>query len=502
MSAKIAEINDFVNGLVWGPPMLVLLLFVGVYYSLKTNFFQVKRFAYIFKKTIFAVFKDRSVTKTEDKKNISQFQALATALAATIGTGNIVGVATAITAGGPGAVFWMWVSAFFGMMTNYAENVLGIFYRKKSPEGEYIGGPMIYIEKGLGWKWLAVIFSMFCLVASFGIGNIAQINGISTALQQTFGTSGDVFVGWFTNLGMTPEQAGNLAEMAPGFIIGVIIAIIIGVIIIGGIKRIAQVTEKFVPLMAAFYVVGSLIVILANAKHIPAAFGEIFSQAFSFKAVGGGAAGYVISQAIRYGIARGVFSNEAGLGSSVMVHSNSDVKEPVVQGMWGIFQVFFDTIVICTLTALAIITTGAHNQGLEGVNITIFAFNSVLGPVGEYVITVGIFLFAFSTILGWSIYGTRAVQYLFHDSPLAVKIYKMIFTLVIVVGAVSSVQLVWDLSDTFNGLMALPNLVGVLLLSPIVIKITKNYTDRKFHGKMIEPKLSYHQNEHGFFDKH
>lgn len=493
----IAAVNEKINGFVWGPPMLILLLFVGIYFTIRTRFFQVTHFGYVMKKTILAIFRDKKVVRTEDKSNISQFQALATALAATIGTGNIVGVATAITAGGPGAVFWMWVSAFFGMMTNFAENVLGIFYRRKNQKGEYIGGPMIYIEKGLGWKWLSVIFSVFCLVASFGIGNIAQINGISTSIQNTFHTSGRAFEGVFISLGLPAGKASELAAMMPGFIIGVLIAIIVGVVILGGIKRIASVTEKLVPFMAGFYILGALIVILCNAKHIPAAFGEIFSQAFSFKSAGSGVMGYVITQAIRYGVARGVFSNEAGLGSSVMVHSNSDVKEPVIQGIWGIFEVFFDTIVVCTVTALAVLTTGAHRQGLEGVSITARAFESVLGPAGSYTLTFGILLFAFSTILGWSIYGTRAVQYLCKDSPLAVRIYKIVFTLVIVVGAVSSVQLVWDLSDTFNGLMALPNLIGVLLLSPMVIKITRNYTDRHFHGRNITPLCSFYQDAPG-----
>lgn len=476
----ISEINSKVNGFVWGPPMLALLLFTGIYMTVRTRFFQVGKFGYTMKHTLLAVFKDRTVTKTADKSNISQFQALATALAATVGTGNIVGVATAIAAGGPGAVFWMWVSAFFGMMTNFAENVLGIYYRRKNEKGEYIGGAMIYIERGLHCKWLAVIFSIFCLIASFGIGNIAQINGISTSIQETFKLS---------------ELAAKLSlpGWIPGLVVGVVIAVFVGFVVIGGIKRIASVTEKLVPFMAIFFIVGALIVILINVKNIPSAFGAIFTEAFSFRSVGSGIMGYVIAQAIRYGIARGVFSNEAGLGSSVMVHSNSDVKEPVVQGMWGIFEVFFDTIIICTLTALAVLTTGAHEQGLEGVNITNYAFTSALGPIGGYIITFGIMLFAFSTILGWSIYGTRAIQYLTKNSRVAEYIYKAIFTVVIVVGSMSSVKLVWDLSDTFNGLMALPNLIGVLLLSPVVIKITKNYIDRKFHNKDIEPMLSIDQ---------
>lgn len=488
----ISDINAKVNGVVWGPPMLALLLFTGIYMTIRTGFFQVGKFGYTMKNTILAVFKDKKVTKTDDKSNISQFQALATALAATVGTGNIVGVATAISMGGPGAVFWMWVSAFFGMMTNYAENVLGIYYRRKSAKGEYIGGAMIYIERGLGWKWLAVIFSIFCLVASFGIGNIAQINGISTSIQNTFGLK-ELFNDLFVSAGMDAAAAADWAGIVPGLIVGVLCAVLVGFVVIGGIKRIAAVTEKFVPFMAGFFIIGALIVIFANVKNIPSAFAQIFTGAFSFEAAAGGVGGYVIANAIRYGVARGVFSNEAGLGSSVMVHSNSDVKEPVIQGMWGIFEVFFDTIVICTLTALSVLTTGAHEQGLEGVNITLYAFESVMGKFGGFVITIGIMLFAFSTILGWSIYGTRAIQYLTKNSPLAEVIYKIVFTLVIVVGAVSSVQLVWDLSDTFNGLMALPNLIGVLLLSPLVIKITKNYADRKFRGKDISPLLSVDQ---------
>lgn len=488
----ISDINSAVNGFVWGPPMLALLLFTGIYMTVRTKFFQVTKFGYTMKNTILAIFKDKKVTKTEDKSNISQFQALATALAATVGTGNIVGVATAISMGGAGAVFWMWVSAFFGMMTNYAENVLGIYYRRKNDKGEYIGGPMIYIERGLGWKWLSVIFSIFCLVASFGIGNIAQINGISTSIQNTFGLK-ELFYKLFASAGMDAAAAAEWSNLVPGLVVGVLCAVLVGFVVIGGIKRIAAVTEKFVPFMAGFFIIGAAIVIFANIQNVPSAFAQIFTGAFSFKAAAGGVGGYVIANAIRYGVARGVFSNEAGLGSSVMVHSNSDVKEPVTQGMWGIFEVFFDTIIICTLTALSVLTTGAHEQGLEGVNITLYAFGSVMGKVGELIITVGIMLFAFSTILGWSIYGTRAIQYLSKNNPIVEICYKILFTVVIVVGAMSSVQLVWDLSDTFNGLMALPNLVGVLLLSPLVIRITKNYCDRKFRGKEISPLLSVDQ---------
>lgn len=495
---RIAELNAVVNSFVWGPPMLILILSIGILMTVRTRFFQVTKFGYMLKQTIVAAARDKKIAKTQDKNNISQFQALATALAGTIGTGNIVGVAMAVSSGGPGAVFWMWVSAFLGMMTNYAENVLGIYYRRRGKNGEYIGGPMIYIERGVGWKWMAMLFSLFCLIASFGIGNMAQVNGISTAVQSTFGTSGRAFVGFFTELGFSLDAAVAAAESMPGLIIGVLTAILVGIVILGGIKRIALVAEKLVPSMAVFYILGALVIIFAHVGQVPSAFMEIFEGAFSLKSAGSGAAGYVMAQAVRYGIARGVFSNEAGLGSSVMVHANADVKEPVQQGMWGMFEVFFDTIVMCTLTALAVILTGAHHQGLDGVNITTYAFTSVLGNAGGYVIAVGTLLFAFATILGWSVYGTRAAQYLFHGSPAAVLAYKMIYIVMVIVGAVSSIQTVWNLSDAFNGLMALPNLMGVFLLSPVVIKITKNYTDRFFKGKKIQPILSCEQEElHG-----
>lgn len=464
----IQNINAAVNNVVWGVPMLVLLLTIGIYLTVGTGFFQVTKFGYALKNTIFAVFRNKNVVKTKDKNAISQFQALATALAATVGTGNIVGVATAIAAGGAGAIFWMWVSAFFGMMTKYAEIVLGIYFRHKNEKDEWVGGPMYYIEKGLHQKWLAVLFAVFCLFASFGIGSIAQVNGISTAMQSSF--------------------------HVPGFVTGIVVCAIAAVIIIGGMKRIVTVTEKFVPLMALLYIFGALAVIVANYKNILPAFGEIFQSAFTLRSVGGGIMGYGIARAMRYGFARGVFSNEAGLGSSVLVHSSADVKEPVLQGLWGIFEVFFDTIVICTLTALAILTTGAHRvEGLEGVNITMYAFESVFGKFGSYVVSIGIVLFAFSTLLGWSVYGCRVAEYL--GGSKFMQVYKVIFLIVIFIGSVSSVQLVWDLSDTFNGLMALPNLVGVLFLSPLVFRITKNYRQRIFQKKSVEPMLSFHQND-------
>ncbi len=463
----IKQANDVVNDFVWGPPMLLLLLFVGIYFSIRLRFFQIRRFGHVFKETICSTFSKKQPNEPKNHRAITQFQALSTALASTIGTGNIVGVATAMAAGGPGAVFWMWVSAFFGMMTHFAENVLGIFYRHKNQKGEWCGGAMIYIEKGLHCKWLAVLFSVFCLFASFGIGNIAQINSISTSLE--------------TSLSIPP------------IVTGIVLAAVMAIILIGGLKRIAAVAEKLVPFMALVYILGALIIIGMNAPQIPAAFASIFKSAFSFESIGGGIMGYGISLAIRYGVARGVFSNEAGLGSSVMVHSAADVKEPVKQGLWGIFEVFVDTIIVCTLTALVILCTGALDIGGEGAEITMNAFTNGFGSFGGIFLSLAILLFAFTTALGWSYYGQRAVEYLFGSK--AVIIYQILFIGVIVIGSISTVQLVWDLSDTFNGLMALPNLIGVLLLSPKVIKITKNYIARRFKQESVKPVLSVYDDE-------
>lgn len=468
---KIAEINGTINGFVWGIPMLVLIIGTGIYLTIKTGFFQVTRAKAVMNETFFAIFKNKNVTKNKEKKSISQFQALSTALAATIGTGNIAGVATAITVGGPGAVFWMWVSAFFGMMTNYSENVLGIYFREKNAKGEWSGGAMYYIEKGLKCKWLAVIFATFCVLASFGIGNMTQINSIASSMKSTFGI--------------------------PTIVTGVVVAVIVAFVIIGGIRRIGQVTEKIVPFMALLYILGALYILFANYEKIPAVFSDIFTQAFGMKSAVGGIAGATVKQAITMGFKRGVFSNEAGLGSSVMVHSASNVKEPVIQGMWGIFEVFADTMIVCTLTAFAILSTDvvgsvdATGAVIEGVPLVTKAFTEALHSFAGVFISVSILLFAFSTILGWSYYGEKSMEYLFGIK--ATIIYKVIFVLFIVVGATMNLSLAWDIADTLNGLMAIPNLIGVLLLSGTVFKITKNYVERKITKKnpYAEPILSF-----------
>ncbi len=475
----ITEVNDAVNGFVWGMPMLVLLIGTGILMTILTRVFQVTHFGYWIKETLGSIFTDKHVTKHTGKndKSISQFQSLCTACAATIGTGNIVGVATALISGGPGAIFWMWVVAFFGMMTNFSENVLGIYYRTKNENGEWHGGAMYYLRDGLGSKphckeigaILATLFACFTVLASFGIGNMSQINSIAGNMESAF--------------------------RIPPMVTGIVLMVIAGVVIIGGLKRIASVTEKMVPFMAIFYIIGSVIIICVNFTNIPAAFMAIFRGAFGIRAIGGGIAGSLVANAITWGMKRGVFSNEAGMGSSVMVHSSSNVKEPVRQGMWGIFEVFADTIIICTLTALVVLTsgfvdleTGAVLSSEVGSALVGQAFSTVFGTAGAMFIAVAILLFAYSTVLGWSHYGTIAFEYLFGTK--ATIIYRVIFVIFIVFGATMSLDLAWDLSDTFNGLMAIPNLIGVIVLSPVVMRITKNYSDRYFRHENVKPMLS------------
>ena len=475
----ITKVNSAVNGFVWGIPMLILLVGTGILMTILTRFFQLSHIGHWWKNTIGGIFSDKHITKHtgKDDKAISQFQSLCTALAATIGTGNIVGVASALIAGGPGAIFWMWIVAFFGMMTNYSENVLGIFYRKKNERGEWSGGAMYYLRDGLGSKpgcktigaVLAVLFSLFCLLASFGIGNMSQVNSIAANMKAAF-------------------------HVSPA-ITGVALMILAALVILGGLKRIASVTEKLVPFMAIAYIVGALVIFFVNIGHVGAVFGAIFKGAFGLRAVGGGIVGSGVRMALTWGMKRGVFSNEAGLGSSVMVHSNSNVKEPVRQGMWGIFEVFADTMVVCTLTAFAVLSSGLIDLETGAVlsesadsALVGEAFATVFGSFGPMFIALAILLFAFSTVLGWSHYGTKAWEYLFGTKSIIA--YRLVFIVMIFIGATMKLSLAWDLSDTFNGLMAMPNLVGVLCLSPLVMKITKNYVDRVIHKKDEKPMLS------------
>lgn len=482
--ATVAHVNDVINNFVWVKIGLILLLGTGIIMTCLTGFFQVSHFRHWWKHTIGELFNKESDSKDKsDKHNISQFQSLCTALAATVGVGNIAGVASAIVAGGAGSIFWMWIAAFFGMMTNYSENVLGIYYRRKNERGEWCGGPMYYLRDGLGrhkncktlGAVLAVAFCIFCLFASFGIGNLSQNNTIAVNL--------------------------NAAFNVPTWVTGVGIVIVAALVIIGGIKRIAAVTEKIVPFMVALYMVGALVIFFSNIQSAGLVFKSIFGCAFGIKAVEGGFVGVTVKSVITWGFKRGVFSNEAGLGSSVMVHSCSNVREPVRQGMWGIFEVFADTIVVCTLTAFVILSSGvvdpatgtvlvagADGVALEKTALVGAAFSTVFGKFGTGFIAIAVMLFAFSTTLGWSVYGSKAWEYLFGRK--SVIGYKIFFVLMCFVGPQLTSSLAWDISDTFNGMMMIPNLIGVLVLSPEVYKITKNYIARHIHGKEEKPILS------------
>lgn len=485
MLDKIAEINSAVNNVVWGVPALILLIGTGILMTILTKGFQFTHFGHTMKETIGSLFKKKDILKSKDKNSISQFQALCTALSATIGTGNISGIAYAITMGGTGAIFWMWVAAIFGMMTNYSENVLGIFFRRKNERGEWCGGAMYYLRDGLGSKKnckyigaiLAVLFSIFAVIASFGIGNMGQVASIKESI-----------------LNVT-DLTGN--AKTDGLIIGGVIAFVAALVILGGITRIAKANERIVPFMAGFYIIGTLVIICMHADMIGPAFASIFSHAFSVKAAAGGIGGAVIKQAITWGFKRGVFSNEAGLGSSVMVHSASNVKEPVTQGLWGIFEVFFDTIIVCTMTALLILTTGvvdldtgASISGASKLGLATEAFTNSFGTFGGVFMAIAVTLFAFSTVLGWSYYGTKAWEYIFGTK--STFLYKIVFLAVVVIGSVLSADLVIDLSDTFNGLMAIPNLIGVLTLSGTVMAITNNYVKRRLkNDTSLKPMLSH-----------
>ncbi|MGN0242938.1 MAG: alanine/glycine:cation symporter family protein [Lachnospiraceae bacterium] len=448
-----------INSILWGPAMLLFFLAVGLLFSIRTRFFQLFHIRDWLENTLFAMMKRKEVRKTDEKTAISQFQSLCTALAATLGTGNIAGVATAIVTGGPGSIFWMWVSAVLGSMTNFAEKTLGVHYRYKNRNGEWTGGPMIYMEKGLHSKIMAILFSFFCIVASLGIGNMSQSNSVSTALESSC--------------------------QIPASMTGIVLLILIAFVIMGGVKRIASLTEKLVPFMALLYTAGALVAIGMHINRVPSAFHSIITEAFRFSSVGGGVLGYGMNVAVRKGISRGVFSNEAGLGSSVMIHSASDVKEPVIQGMWGILEVFIDTIVMCTLTALVILTSGVYeqkqclldmsvgNEVLNGVPLTAASFEQSFGTFGGVFISISVVLFAFSTIVGWSFYGCKAVEYLFGFK--AIQIYKIVYLISIYLGAVMKIELVWNISDAFNACMAIPNLIALTLLSDQVIEMFHAY---------------------------
>lgn len=589
---SIQDINSVINGIVWGTPILCLIIFTGIFYTFKTHAFQITHFPHVIKNTINSIF-NKDSNSSNEKNVITRFQALSTALAATIGTGNIAGVSTAIVVGGPGSIFWMWICAILGMITHFAEVVLGIYFRKKDGDNGYNGGPMYYLKYGLGEKMnhkslgniLAILFATFTFITSFGTGNMTQINSISDALNTNF----------------------NI----PNIYTGLFLAIIATLVIIGGISRIGKVAEKIVPAMSIFYILVGLIIVISNIEQVPYVFHSIFYSAFNKKAIAGGVFGYVFKRAMTYGFKRGAFSNEAGLGSSVIAHTASNVKEPVEQGMWGIFEVFFDTIIVCTFTALIILSTtmplkgyndairdltideqivyinpanddkvhlvnndytstqinvdsknnakvyedlenisndsntefieinaygktyfveaqsdseqnendfhfgnvlklklnpvtvnnqiqydennnpkidSLHIEKLNGVSLVTLAVSSRLSHIAGKILAIAISLFAFSTTLGWSYYGTKAIEYL--GGKKATIIYKILFIIFIIIGSTMNLNLAWDIADTMNGLMTIPNLIGVLLLSNTVINIVNNY-NKRIDGENIDKDISY-----------
>lgn len=462
--STIESVNGALNSFAWGPLMLLLLVGTGIYLTIKVKWLQVTHFGRILKNTVGTLFKKQD--SKDHGANISPFQAVTTALAGTVGTGNISGVTGAIFTGGAGAVFWMWVAAFFGMITKYAEILLAMKYRIKDENGVYHGGPMYYIENGIGknWKWLAVIFCLLGGFASFGIGNIAQSSEISGALTDLF----------------------KLPPLASGILIAVVVALVT----LGGIKRIGKVTSLLVPFMSIFYIVAGIILILMRITHIPAVFGQIFAGAFSFKSVGGGLFGYTIMMAMKQGFARGVFSNEAGLGSAPIAHAASSTEEPCEQAIWGVFEVFIDTIVICSITAFAVLLSGILDAegGLSAYAskgaAAAAAFNTILpGTLGGKIIELSLLFFALSTILSWAYYGENCWGYLTKNNKTFILIYKIIFALVCIVGAMGSGTLMWDIADTLNGLMAIPNLIALLMLSGVVAKVTKDYFSKNMLKK-------------------
>ena len=465
-----SEFVDKLNGIAWGPWMLILLVGTGVYISFRVGFIQFGKFGYVMKNTIGKVFSKQTAGDGE----ITPFQAVTTALAATVGTGNIAGVTGAIAIGGPGAVFWMWISALFGMVTKYAEVVLAIRYRERYEKGDWVGGPMYYIKNGLGkkWTWLAVMFSLLGALAAFGIGNMTQVNTIAGSINNAIDAFG----------GNTAAHGFVLfGQMVPysSIVIGAILAVIVGLVLFGGIKRIGAVAEKIVPVMAAVYIICSLSVIVANIGAIGQVFAMIIKGAFSAEAALGGAFGITIMTTIQKGVGRGVFSNEAGLGSAPMAHAASSETDPVKQGLYGIFEVFMDTIVICTLTALTVLCGVAGGvpmvwgQG-AGAEVVSAAFGTVFGTkAGALIVALSLSLFALTTTLSWALYGSRCFEYIFGTKALTG--YQILFVAVVVVGATLKLDLVWNIADTLNGFMAIPNLVALLGLSGVVVGLTKEH---------------------------
>ena len=457
MYETISSINNALNSFIWGVPAMVCIIGVGLYLSFRTGFVQIRKFPYALKNTLGKIFNKSSASDGA----LTPFQAVCTALAATIGTGNIAGVAGAIAIGGPGAVFWMWISALLGMCTKFSEVVLAVFYRERNVKGEYIGGPMYYIKNGLGknWMWLAYLYAFFGTCAVFGTGNATQVNTIVAALDSAL-----------LNYGAVSQSSLDVLNL----IIGIVISLVVLLILFGGVKRIGTVSEALVPFMALLYVVLALGVIVMNAGKIPAVFASIFYGAFNPQAVTGGIVGSMFTSMTK-GVSRGIFSNEAGLGTGSIAHACADTENPVKQGMFGIFEVFMDTIVVCTMTALVILLSGVnitYGQA-AGAELTIAGFTLVYGNWVSIFTAVAMCCFAFSTIIGWGLYGARCIEFLFGSKIL--KFYYVAYSAISIVGATVSLDLIWGISDTFNGFMVVPNLIAVFLLAPTVLKLLKEH---------------------------
>ncbi|WP_285164193.1 alanine/glycine:cation symporter family protein [Shewanella goraebulensis] len=441
---QVTAFVNTVNGIVWGVPMLVMILGVGLFLSIGLKLMPILKLGTGFK----LLWSGRGESGKDEKGEISPFNALMTSLSATIGTGNIAGVATAIFLGGPGALFWMWCTALVGMATKFAEAVLAVKFREKDGNGNHVGGPMYYIKNGLGskWAWLGTAFAVLGSLAGFGIGNTVQTNSVADAMSSNFGV--------------------------PNWVTGLVLMVLVGAVLMGGIKRIADVAGKLVPLMTLFYITAGLAVLVVYADQIPAAFQLIIHSAFNPVAAQGGFAGAAVWAAIRFGVARGVFSNEAGLGSAPIAHAAAQTNEPVKQGLVAMLGTFIDTIIVCSITGLAIIVSGAWTSGENGAALTSFAFSHAL-PMGNYIVAIALAVFAFTTILGWSFYSEKCMQYLFGDK--VVKPFRLVWTLVVPIGAVSSLEFIWLLADTLNAMMAIPNLIALALLSPVVFALTREY---------------------------
>ena len=460
MLSTIEAVNSVVNNFIWGVPAMICIIGVGLYLSIRTRFLQIRKFPYSMKVTLGRMMKKKEASDGA----LTPFQAVCTALAATVGTGNVAGVAGAIAIGGPGAVFWMWVSALLGMCTKFAEVTLAVHFRETNAQGDLVGGPMYYIKNGLDKKWhfLAYLFAAFGVLAVFGTGNATQVNTITTAIDSAL-----------SSFNVLPADAVKLVNL----IIGVALAIIIALILIGGIKRIGNVTSKLVPFMAIMYIVLALGVIFFHIKAVPAVFASIIEGAFHPASVTGGVVGSFF-MSMKKGVSRGIFSNEAGLGTASIAHAGAEVNDPVQQGLFGVFEVFVDTIIICTFTALVILCSGVPITygAAAGAELTISGFTSTYGNWITIFTAVAMCCFAFTTILGWGLYGARCSEYLFGEK--VIKPFMVIYSLVAIIGATVKLDLLWSIAETFNGMMAIPNLIAVALLSPVVLKLTKEYFTR------------------------